>query len=89
MRRWSGGDIDLSKPLPSDLVVAAVGADPHIRGTVERYERMFALPSGLDGLQNRVRAIYAAGWRPPVAAGPSRDELGTLCTAAKPYKVAG
>ena len=47
MRRWAGGDVDLSKPLPSDLVVAAAGADPALRAAVEPYDRMAALPSSL------------------------------------------
>lgn len=28
IRRWSGQDVDLARPLPSDLIVAAVQADP-------------------------------------------------------------
>jgi flavin-dependent dehydrogenase len=27
-RRWAGGDVDLTRPLPSDLIVAATQADP-------------------------------------------------------------
>lgn len=79
LRRWSGGDIDMTRPLPSDLVVAAAGADPTLRAAVEPYGRMLALPSSLDVLQDRARAVYAAGWRPPVAAGPTREDLGALC----------
>ena len=89
MRRWAGGDVDLSKPLPSDLVVAAAGADPALRAAVEPYDRMAAPPSSLDGLQDRARAIYATGWRPPVAEGPTREELGRLCAGDRAEMLAG
>lgn len=81
LRRWAGGDVDLTRPLPSDLVVAAAGADPALRPAVTAYDRMAALPSSLDAVQDRARAVYAAGWRPQVAAGPTRDELASLCHA--------
>ncbi|MDZ4267444.1 MAG: FAD-dependent oxidoreductase [Mycobacterium sp.] len=45
LRRWSGGDVDLTRPLPSDLVVAAAGADPTLSPAVQPYDRMLALPS--------------------------------------------
>ena len=79
LRRWSGGDVNLDSPLPSDLVVAAAGADPTLRAAVLPYDRMLALPSSLDDLQDRARAVYASGWRPRVALGPTREELGQLC----------
>lgn len=92
LRRWAGGDIDLTRPLPSDLVVAAAGADDTLRAAVEPYDRMLALPASLDVLQNRAVAVYASGWRPPIAPGPSREELARLCrdlgTAREPV-VAG
>jgi hypothetical protein len=79
LRRWAGGDIDLHRRLPSDLVVAAAGADASLGAEVAAYDRMQALPSDLDRLQERARAVYASGWRPPLAAGPTRAELGELC----------
>lgn len=79
LRRWAGGDIDVRRRLPSDLVVAAAAADASLRAEVAAYERMQALPSSLDRLQERARAVYASGWRPPIAAGPTRAELGELC----------
>lgn len=79
LRRWAGGGIDLDRPLPSDLVVAAAAADPAMRPEVTPYDRMAALPASLDPLQERARAVYATGWRPPVAAGPDREELAVLC----------
>ena len=89
MRRWAGGEVDLSRALPSDLVVAAAGADPQLRAAVEPYDRMAALPSSLHELQDRARAIYATGWRPPVAAGPTREELGRLCAGDRAEMLAG
>lgn len=80
LRRWAGGDVDLDRPLPSDLVVAAASVDDRLRAAVQPYERMSALPASLDPLQERARAVYASGWRPPLAAGPTRDELAELCT---------
>ncbi|MGE0221243.1 NAD(P)/FAD-dependent oxidoreductase [Mycolicibacterium sp.] len=83
LRRWAGGDVDLSRPLPSDLVVAAAQADPALQPAVCAYDRMAALPASLDAVQDRARAVYADGWRPPVAAGPSSEELGQLCRRAE------
>lgn len=79
LRRWAGGDIDLTRPLPSDLVVAAAGADSTLSAAVEPYDRMLALPASLDAVQDRAAAVYASGWRPPFAPGPSKEELATLC----------
>jgi 2-polyprenyl-6-methoxyphenol hydroxylase-like FAD-dependent oxidoreductase len=81
VRRWSGGDVDLSRPLPSDLIVAAADADPQLRDIVEPYRTMDALPASLIPAEPRARAIFATGWRPSVPAGPTRDELGELCHA--------
>ena len=79
MRRWSGGDVELDSPLPSDLIVAAAEADPRLRPLIEPYARMHALPQSLDGLQSAARAIYQSGWRPTLADGPTREELAWLC----------
>lgn len=79
LRRWAGGDVDVRRRLPSDLVVAAAGADASLRAEVTAYERMQTLPSDLDRLQQRARAVYLTGWRPAPAAGPTRAELGELC----------
>jgi hypothetical protein len=80
-RRWAGGDVDLSRPLPSDLVVAAAEADPSLFPLIGPYLGMRALPASLDAVQPRVREIYAGGWRPPVPDGPTRDELAELVDA--------
>jgi 2-polyprenyl-6-methoxyphenol hydroxylase-like FAD-dependent oxidoreductase len=75
MRRWSGGDVDLSRPLPSDLIVAAGDADPELKDLVGPYSSMDAFPASLAPAQARAKQIYAAGWRPAVPDGPTRDEL--------------
>jgi hypothetical protein len=42
---------------------------------------MDALPASLDAVEPRAREIFAAGWRPAVPVGPTRDELADLCAA--------
>jgi 2-polyprenyl-6-methoxyphenol hydroxylase-like FAD-dependent oxidoreductase len=75
LRRWAGGDVDLSRRLPSDLIVAAADADPALKDIVGPYSTMDALPASLAPAQARAREMYAAGWRPRVPDGPTRDEL--------------
>ena len=81
-RRWSGEDVDLTRSLPPDLIMAAAQADPEIAKVVGPYAVMLALPSSLDAVQARARAMYATGWRAPMPPGPTRDELAGLVTAA-------
>ena len=82
IRRWSGQDVDLTRRLPSDLIMAAVQADPEMIKVVGPYQAMLAQPDSLDAVQARARAIYASGWRPPIPPGPTREELAELVTAA-------
>jgi hypothetical protein len=82
IRRWSGQDVDLTRPLPPDLIMAAAQADPEIAKAVGPYQAMLAPPASLDAVQGRARDIYATGWRPPVPPGPTRDQLASLVTAA-------
>jgi 2-polyprenyl-6-methoxyphenol hydroxylase-like FAD-dependent oxidoreductase len=84
IRRWAGADVDLTRPLPSDLIVAAAAADPSLMPLVGPYLGMRALPASLDPLQPRVRQIYAEGWRPPVPEGPTRDHLANMITSLSP-----
>jgi 2-polyprenyl-6-methoxyphenol hydroxylase-like FAD-dependent oxidoreductase len=77
-RRWSGQDIDLEGRIPSDLVLEAAGQDPEIAAAVGPWASMTGLPASLDPVRDRARAVYAGGWRPPYAPGPSRDELVAL-----------
>jgi 2-polyprenyl-6-methoxyphenol hydroxylase-like FAD-dependent oxidoreductase len=78
MRRWSGGDIDVSRPLPSDLIVAAAEADSALKDLVGPFTIMDALPASLAPAQARAREIYASGWRPPVPDGPTREQLSSV-----------
>lgn len=82
IRRWSGHDVDLTRPLPSDLIMAATEVDPEMLKVVGPYLAMVALPASLAAVEPRAREIYASGWRPPVPEGPTRDELAELVTAA-------
>jgi 2-polyprenyl-6-methoxyphenol hydroxylase-like FAD-dependent oxidoreductase len=82
IRRWSGQDVDLARPLPSDLIIAAAAADPELMKVVGPFQAMLTPPGSLDGVQARAREIFACGWRPPVPPGPSREELASLVGAA-------
>jgi len=75
LRRWAGGDVDVSRRLPSDLIVAAGAVDATLNDIVAGYATMDALPASLAPAHARARGIYASGWRPPVADGPTRAEL--------------
>jgi hypothetical protein len=75
VRRWQGEDLDLSAPLTSDLIAAAVEADPRIGPHAAGYFAMTALPETLRPAEPWARAVYQDGWRPAYAPGPTRDEL--------------
>ena len=77
-RRWSGEDVDLDRPLPADLVIAAVERDPLIGELAQPYLGMRTGPAGLEPARERARQVYAEGWRPSYPPGPSRDELVAL-----------
>jgi len=81
-RRWAGQDVDLRRSLPSHLILAAAEADPAIRPAIGGYLAMTALPSSLRAVEPRARALYASGWRPRPAPGPSRHELTDIVRAA-------
>lgn len=75
VRRWQGEDVDLSIPLTSDLIAAAVEADPRIGQHAGGYFAMTELPETLRPAEPLARAVYQDGWRPTYAPGPTRDEL--------------
>ena len=75
VRRWQGEDIDLSRPITSDLIAAAVPAEPRIGPYAGGYFAMTALPETLRPAEPLARAVYESGWRPPYSPGPTRDEL--------------
>jgi hypothetical protein len=83
-RRWAGGDIDLSRRLPSDLVVAAAVADPRIGEGVTPYLTMTGLPGTLDAVEPLARAVYRSGWRPRLPAYPTRDDLADIVARHEP-----
>lgn len=80
--RWQGHDVDLSQPLPSDLLVAAAEVEPRLRPYVGPYVTMAALPATLTPVEPLARAVYRGGWRPPHAEGPGRDRLVEIIDAA-------
>ena len=75
VRRWAGEDLDLDAPIPSDVVCAAAAELPEIAPLAGMYAGMVVLPAALAPFQEPTRALLRTGWRPPLAAGPSRDEL--------------
>jgi 2-polyprenyl-6-methoxyphenol hydroxylase-like FAD-dependent oxidoreductase len=75
VRRWAGADVDLTRPLPSDLIVAAAEADSALAAAVGPYVTMDALPQSLAPVEPRAHEIFAGGWRPTPAPGPSVDQL--------------
>jgi hypothetical protein len=75
VRRWEGGDVDLTQPLPSDLIMAAAEVDPRIAGALPGYLTMLELPTCLDAVEPLARTVYESGWRPERSPGPSRDAL--------------
>ncbi len=84
VRRWQGEDLDLGVPLTSDLIAAAVEADPRIGRHAAGYFAMTALPQTLRPAEPLARAVYQDGWRPPYASGPTRDELVDVIRTAVP-----
>ncbi|GAA1858688.1 FAD-dependent oxidoreductase [Pseudonocardia alni subsp. carboxydivorans] len=81
-RVWSGGDVDLTRRIPSDLILAAAAADPRIAPALGPYLAMLAGPESLDPVEPLARAVYQGGWRAPLADGPGRDELAEVVRAA-------
>jgi 2-polyprenyl-6-methoxyphenol hydroxylase-like FAD-dependent oxidoreductase len=84
VRRWQGEDLDLNIPLTSDLIAAAVEADPRIGQHAGGYFAMTALPETLRPAEPLARAVYQDGWRPTYAPGPTRDELVDVIRVAVP-----
>jgi 2-polyprenyl-6-methoxyphenol hydroxylase-like FAD-dependent oxidoreductase len=82
VRRWQGGDVDLSRRLPSDLILSAAAVDPSIGQASPGYLAMRAMPSSLDPVEPLARAVYQSGWRPPYSPGPTRDELVDITRSA-------
>jgi 2-polyprenyl-6-methoxyphenol hydroxylase-like FAD-dependent oxidoreductase len=82
VRRWEGGDVDLTRRLPSDRILAAAEKDPAIGPATGGYLSMLELPSCLDPVEPLARAVYASGWRPAFTPGPTRRELREVVATA-------
>jgi hypothetical protein len=82
VRRWEGGDVDLTRRLPSDLILAAAEREPAIGPATGGYVSMLRLPSCLDAVEPLARAVYESGWRPAFTPGPTRAELRDVVAAA-------
>jgi 2-polyprenyl-6-methoxyphenol hydroxylase-like FAD-dependent oxidoreductase len=80
--RWSGRDVDVDAPLPSDLILEAAQMRPEIMASAGGYLTMAALPSSLREAEPLAREVYAGGWRPAFSPGPSREELADLVARA-------
>jgi hypothetical protein len=80
--RWSGRDIDLEAPLPSELILEASRVRPEIMASAGGYLSMSALPASLRAAEPIAREVYAGGWRPAYDPGPSHDELAEIVAAA-------
>jgi hypothetical protein len=79
LHRLGGGDIDIEARIPSDVVCAAAEVDPSIWPAAGPFLAMQALPSALDPVRDKARAVLRTGWRPPYTPGPSRGELADAC----------
>jgi 2-polyprenyl-6-methoxyphenol hydroxylase-like FAD-dependent oxidoreductase len=82
VRRWEGADVDPTRRLPSDLILAAAEKEPAIASAVTGYVAMLQPPSALDAVEPLARAVYAASWRPPFTPGPTRSELREIVAEA-------
>ncbi|MBO0844746.1 MAG: FAD-dependent oxidoreductase [Nocardioides sp.] len=80
--RWSGCDVDLEAPLPSDLILEAAKVRPEIMESAGGYLTMAALPASLRVAEPIAREVYAGGWRPAYSPGPSRTELAEIVAGA-------
>ena len=63
------------RALPSDLILTAAEVRPEIMQHAGGYLSMAALPASLRAAEPIAREVYASGWRPSYAPGPTRDEL--------------
>ena len=75
-RRWAGGDVDLDRPLPSDLITAVTEVDPSLMRVVGPYFGMLALPVTCARSSRGPARSTRAGWRPPVPDGPEPRRAG-------------
>jgi 2-polyprenyl-6-methoxyphenol hydroxylase-like FAD-dependent oxidoreductase len=79
--RWSGAEVNLDVPLPSDLVLATASVDETVRAGIGPYLAMAGTPDSLAPVEPVARGVYETGWRPAYAEGPSRDELARIVSS--------
>lgn len=82
VRRLGGADVDMTRPLTTAAIVDAAQVEPRIIAHLAGYLSMRALPASLAPAEPLARAVYESGWRPPLAAGPTRIELAALISGA-------
>jgi 2-polyprenyl-6-methoxyphenol hydroxylase-like FAD-dependent oxidoreductase len=82
LQRLAGDDINKDAKIPSDVIAAAVPHVPELGMAAARYLGMVALPSVLTPYEQQVRDLLGTGWRPPLAPGPTRDELAAVVQEA-------
>jgi hypothetical protein len=82
VRRWEGGDVDLTQRLPSDLILSAAARDPRIGPATGGYLSMQRPPTCLDPVEPLAHRVYESGWRPAFTPGPTRSELREVVAAA-------
>jgi hypothetical protein len=80
--RWSGREVDLEAPLPSDLILHAAQVRPEIMASAGAYLSMAGLPATLREAEPIAREVYAGGWRPAYSPGPSGAELAEIVAEA-------
>jgi 2-polyprenyl-6-methoxyphenol hydroxylase-like FAD-dependent oxidoreductase len=83
LRRFKGGGIEVDARIPSDVICAAAEVDPEITPVVMPYTAMLAPPAVLRPMEERARAVLRTGWRPPLADGPTRNELVEIVGASQ------
>ena len=64
--------------------MAAASQDPSIAPAIGPFVTMLGLPSCLDAVEPKAKAVYRAGWRPPLTDGPDRVELAGIAARAVP-----
>ena len=75
VRRYAGEDLDVEAPLPSHVIGDAAVEVLPLMAVVGPYQAMFALPSSLGAVEDEVRGMLRAGWRPQPEQGPTRADL--------------
>ena len=75
LRRFAGQDVAVEQRLSSDIMCAAGEADPSLMSVIGPFLSMTTMPASLSAVEESVRTLLRAGWRPSYAPGPTRDEL--------------